>query len=50
MAFGLGNFCKNSLGFGGIQSMQRWKKRHIWLILYEREGKGVNIPRNWLEV
>jgi hypothetical protein len=26
-AFGLGNFCKKSLGFGGIQSMQWWKNK-----------------------
>jgi hypothetical protein len=26
-AFGLENFYKNSLGFGGIQSMQRWKNK-----------------------
>jgi hypothetical protein len=26
-AFGLGNFSKNSLGFGGIQSVQRWKNK-----------------------
>jgi hypothetical protein len=30
--------------------VQWFKMGHILIVVLEQEGKGVNVPRNWLEV